>query len=223
MSDPLGNPRLLRLFIWLVPPGLALTGLLASGLVFGGILAVLGLNIVLTAEVLLRASHPRFTPQILESERDIIDQAGRLVADADLEHLYIWSADYSDPKADAVRGSEKAFLETKRSGFRMRVLYNPKSSNWTAERLRGHKNSMASLIASGRYACAPTAFDGLELGYADYLDGRNSRQYRAYVNFVLPDRTPSVVISFDTGVDSRHERVTQAVRRIFEAEWARTP
>ncbi|MCI4352596.1 MAG: hypothetical protein L3K14_04330 [Thermoplasmata archaeon] len=221
MSDPLGNPRVVQLLIWLVPPGLALVGLLASGLVFGVILAVLGLNMVLTSELLLRQSARRFTPQILESERDIVDQSARMLTDAELELLYIWTADYSDPKTDAVRRSEKVFLESKRPEFRMRVRYGPRSVNWTPERCQAHRDSMQELITSGKHSFAPTTTEALELSYADYVDDRGSRQYRAYINFVLPDRTPYGVISFDTGIDGEHERVSQSIKRIFEAEGAR--
>lgn len=221
MADLFGNPRVVQLFIWLIPPVLALVGLLASGLTFAIIFAVIGLNLVLTAELLLRQTRRRFSAQILESERDIVDTAARMVADADLEHFYLWSSGYSDPKVDAVRRSEKVYLDSKRPEFRMRVLFNPHSANWTSAKVEEHRSLMRDLIASGKYAFAPTEAEGLELCYADYVDPGGSRQYRAYVNFMRPDRTPYVGIYFDTGTDPKHERVTQSIKTIFETEWAR--
>ena len=215
------NP--LKLVIAATSPALALLGAFVGGVPSALIFGVVGINVSITSEILRRQLLRPLDVVVKENEPEIVSTYLNMVEQADSICLYTWVGSYSTSRVDAAMQAMERLIASKGNQFRMTRLYNPQSPNWTPARIAAHQALMRGPIQDGKYRLAPTTLKAFEIGFIDYIGSTGARHYRAALNFLQDDGTPYVAVCFDSGVDPRHERVTRAIRRIFESYDEKSP
>lgn len=207
--------------VFLLPECLAAIGLwLIRDTNFAVVLFFVGVNVSLSLEIFRRFTRERTEPDVWQTTKEIEKGYVRMFNEAETECFFTWTANYPSDVASTVLDAEGVALTHKGQGFRLVRLVGRSSTNWSEDGFNHHLSDRKFLITRGVYDCRWTASSGFEIGYADYKGADGRPHFRAAINFLLPNGTPHMAMSFDSSKSTSHERAALSIRSLFEVLYA---